>query len=83
MGTLRKTAFVYMLVLLAAASSRPEDFLDLRELAVTSAQSWVPVVDARFPEVAVAAGALAGCAAGIYPAWVASRLQPTEALRRE
>lgn len=52
-------------------------------LAVTAAQGWVPVIDPRIPVATIAGGILAGVAAGVYPARVGSRLQPTEALRRE
>jgi putative ABC transport system permease protein len=52
-------------------------------LAVTAAQGWVPVIDPRIPVGTIAGGILAGVVAGVYPARVGSRLQPTEALRRE
>lgn len=52
-------------------------------LAVTARQGWQPVIDPGLPLVAVAAGIVAGVIAGLYPAWVGSRMQPTEALRRE
>jgi putative ABC transport system permease protein len=52
-------------------------------LAVTAAQGWVPVIDPRIPMATIAGGILAGVVAGVYPARVGSRLQPTEALRRE
>jgi putative ABC transport system permease protein len=52
-------------------------------LAVTAAQGWVPVIDPRIPVATIAGGILAGVVAGVYPARVGSRLQPTEALRRE
>lgn len=52
-------------------------------LIVTSTQSWIPVVDPRIPMAVVVGGLLAGVLAGIYPARVGSRLEPTDALRRE
>jgi ABC-type antimicrobial peptide transport system permease subunit len=52
-------------------------------LAVTAAQGWVPVIDPRIPVATIAGSVLAGVVAGAYPARVGSRLQPTEALRRE
>lgn len=52
-------------------------------LAVTAYQGWQPVLDPRLPPVAVLVGAIVGAVAGVYPARVGSRLQPTEALRRE
>lgn len=52
-------------------------------LAVTAHQGWQPVIDPRIVPLAIAAGTLAGALAGLYPARVASRLEPTDALRRE
>jgi putative ABC transport system permease protein len=52
-------------------------------LVVTSTQGWIPVVDPRIPLAAIAGGMLSGILAGIYPARIGSRLQPTDALRRE
>jgi putative ABC transport system permease protein len=52
-------------------------------LGVTAYQGWQPVIDPRIPPLAVVVGVLAGTVAGVYPARVGSRLQPTEALRRE
>lgn len=52
-------------------------------LIVTSTQGWIPVVDPRIPVAAVAGGMLLGILAGVYPARIGSRLQPTDALRRE
>jgi putative ABC transport system permease protein len=52
-------------------------------LAVTAYQGWQPVLDPRLPPLAILVGALVGAVAGLYPARVGSRLQPTEALRRE
>ncbi|MBN2623847.1 MAG: ABC transporter permease [Acidimicrobiales bacterium] len=52
-------------------------------LAVTAQQGWQPVLDPRLPPLGIVAGALVGAVAGLYPARVGSRLQPTEALRRE
>jgi putative ABC transport system permease protein len=52
-------------------------------LAVTARQGWQPVLDPWLPPGAITAGALVGVVAGLYPAWIGSRLQPTEALRRE
>lgn len=52
-------------------------------LAVTAHQGWRPVIDPRIVPLAIAAGTLAGALAGLYPARVASRLEPTDALRRK
>lgn len=52
-------------------------------LAVTAHQGWVPVLEPFLPPAAIMTGTAAGIVAGVYPAVVASRLQPTEALRRE
>ena len=52
-------------------------------LGIAAHQGWVPVVEPLLLPAAVAIGAGAGMVAGIYPAIVGSRLQPTEALRRE
>lgn len=52
-------------------------------LAIAAHQGWVPVVDPLLPIGAIIVGATAGVLAGVYPAIVGSRLQPTEALRRE
>ena len=52
-------------------------------LAIAANQGWVPVFEPILPPAAILTGAVAGIVAGIYPAIVASRLQPTEALRRE
>lgn len=52
-------------------------------LGVTAWLGWNPVVDMRIPLVAVVGAVIAGGLAGLYPARVGSRLQPTEALRRE
>ncbi len=52
-------------------------------LAVTATQGWVPVLDPRIPVLTILGALTAGTLAGIYPARIGSRLQPTEALRRE
>lgn len=52
-------------------------------LAVTASQGWVPVIDPRVPATVIAIGVVSGVVAGLYPARVGSRLEPTEALRRE
>lgn len=52
-------------------------------LAVSALQGWRPVIDPLIPAAAVLGGLLAGTLAGAYPARAASRLQPTEALRRD
>ena len=51
-------------------------------LAVTAYQGWSPVVDPRLAVATIAGGLLAGTLAGLYPARLGSRIQPTEALRR-
>lgn len=50
-------------------------------LGLCVAQGWVPVVDWTIPFMAVLAGPFVGALAGIYPAAVASSIEPTEALR--
>lgn len=51
-------------------------------LAVTVYRGWAPVIDLMVVPMAMVLGLLAGAVAGIYPARVGSRLQPTDALRR-
>lgn len=54
----------------------------LTVVGVALARDWTPVIH---PEVAASApviGLATGLAAGLYPAWRASRIQPVEALRR-
>ncbi|MFP3899959.1 MAG: ABC transporter permease [Acidimicrobiia bacterium] len=52
-------------------------------LAVAAHQGWTPVLEPLLPPAAIVIGASAGIVAGVYPAIVASRLQPTEALRHD
>jgi len=51
-------------------------------LAVTVAQQWQPVLDIRLVPVALAGGALVGVLGGLAAAIRASRIQPSDALRR-
>ncbi len=51
-------------------------------LMLALAKGWVPVVDPLVVVLAPIGGAAAGFLAGIYPAYVGSRIEPTEALRR-
>lgn len=51
-------------------------------VTVAAAKDWTPVLDPRLPLAAPFLGSLAGLAAGLYPAWRATRVQPVEALRR-
>jgi macrolide transport system ATP-binding/permease protein len=51
-------------------------------LAVTVAQQWQPVLDVRLVPVALAGGALVGVLGGLAAAIRASRIQPSDALRR-
>lgn len=50
--------------------------------ALSLAQRWQAVIDPWLPPVAILFGSLVGLAAGGYPAYVASRIEPAEALRR-
>lgn len=52
-------------------------------VAVSLAKAWVPVVDPLIPLISVVGAIGAGLIAGVYPAWYGSRLQPTEALKRD
>lgn len=51
-------------------------------LVVALVQGWTPVIDPRLAAAAPTIGLLVGAAAGLYPSLRASRIQPTEALRR-
>ncbi|MEU8841603.1 ABC transporter permease [Streptomyces roseus] len=54
----------------------------LTVVVVSLARDWTPVIHPATVAAAPAIGLLTGLAAGIYPAWRASRIQPVEALRR-
>ena len=51
-------------------------------LAVSLVQGWTPVLEPGLVVVAPAIGLAVGALAGLQPSWQASRIQPTEALRR-
>ncbi|HMQ65246.1 MAG TPA: ABC transporter permease [Arachnia sp.] len=51
-------------------------------LVVSLAQGWTPVLDPGLVIAAPAIGLVVGALAGVQPSWQASRIQPTEALRR-
>ncbi|MFF1412534.1 ABC transporter permease [Streptomyces sp. NPDC058289] len=51
-------------------------------VAVALVRDWTPVLHPGIVAAAPALGLATGLAAGIYPAWRASRIQPVEALRR-
>jgi putative ABC transport system permease protein len=51
-------------------------------IAVTIAEHWTALLDARIVFVAPAAGAIIGLLAGLYPALRASTIEPADALRR-
>ena len=50
-------------------------------LAVAIAQQWSPIMSSALGAAPVL-GAITGLLAGLYPAWQATRVEPTEALRR-
>jgi putative ABC transport system permease protein len=50
-------------------------------IAVTVAEHWTAILDARIVFVAPAAGAVIGLLAGLYPALRASTIEPADALR--
>lgn len=54
----------------------------LTVLGISLAQGWTPVLDPKLAIFAPLIGLVVGAAAGIQPSWRASRIQPTEALRR-
>ncbi|WP_405786572.1 ABC transporter permease [Streptomyces sp. NBC_00029] len=54
----------------------------LTVVAVSLARDWTPVVHPGTVAAAPVVGLATGLAAGLYPAWRASRIQPAEALRR-
>ncbi len=51
-------------------------------VAVALSQGWTPLLTTWTVLPAPLAGGLIGLAAGVYPAWRASRIQPIQALRR-
>ncbi|MEA2131693.1 MAG: macrolide transport system ATP-binding/permease protein [Solirubrobacteraceae bacterium] len=51
-------------------------------LTVTVAKHWQPVLDLRLVPIALAGGAIVGVAGGLAAAMRASRIQPSDALRR-
>jgi putative ABC transport system permease protein len=51
-------------------------------IAVTIAEHWTALLDARIVFAAPAAGAVIGLLAGLYPALRASTIEPADALRR-
>lgn len=51
-------------------------------VAVAMVREWTPVLDPMVVAIAPVIGLATGIAAGLYPAWRASRIQPVEALRR-
>ena len=51
-------------------------------LAVTVVEHWQPVLDLRLVPVALAGGAVVGVVGGLAAAVRASRIQPSDALRR-
>jgi putative ABC transport system permease protein len=51
-------------------------------LAVSLVQGWTPVLEPGLVVIAPAIGLAVGALAGLQPSWQASRIQPTEALRR-
>ncbi|MEV7213011.1 ABC transporter permease [Kitasatospora cineracea] len=54
----------------------------LTVVGVSLVQEWTPIISPVTIAMAPAIGLCTGLAAGIYPAWRASRIQPAEALRR-
>ena len=51
-------------------------------LIVSLTQHWAPVMDPWLAILAPLLGLIVGAMAGLQPSWQASRIQPTEALRR-
>ncbi|MFF2433571.1 ABC transporter permease [Streptomyces sp. NPDC058107] len=54
----------------------------LTVVGVAVARQWTPVIHPMTLLMAPAIGLATGLAAGLYPAWRASRIQPVEAIRR-
>ena len=53
----------------------------LLTVSVSAARDWTPLLDIRLVVMAPLLGAVIGLAAGTYPAWKASAIEPIDALR--
>ncbi|MEB4616674.1 ABC transporter permease, partial [Leucobacter sp. M11] len=51
-------------------------------VGVSAARGWTPVLAPAVVAVGITAGALAGVLSAAYPAWVAARAEPAEAIRK-